>query len=172
MFVAVFMSQGVDSFFVVMIVGQRTEDLGRRQATPFGHNFFRGHADIVIITDNVSCSDACASDDRFSSADVLHFNNMRIRNRLVTNKRRNSHFSTTWSQEPRNKNEIKTIPCLKNPIENLILFLGANPDSHLKLENEVQRIKTNLKLAGKRDNIKFTQEWSVTADSLIQSMLG
>ncbi len=54
-----------------------------------------------------------------------------------------------------------------------ILFLGANPSStaRLKLGDEVQGIKTNLKLAKKRKNLELEQEWAVTIDTLMQSIL-
>jgi len=53
-----------------------------------------------------------------------------------------------------------------------ILFLGANPSGpRLKLDEEVKRIHTNLKLAKARDNLELVQEWAVTIDTLIQAFL-
>ena len=54
-----------------------------------------------------------------------------------------------------------------------ILFLGANPSntSRLKLDEEVQKIQINLKLAKERENLEFHQVWAVTVDSLMQAML-
>ncbi|MCP4393995.1 MAG: hypothetical protein GY804_06995 [Alphaproteobacteria bacterium] len=54
-----------------------------------------------------------------------------------------------------------------------ILFLGANPVETLRLQlgKEVEKIQTNLKLAKERDNLELKQEWAVTTDSLMQSIL-
>jgi hypothetical protein len=53
-----------------------------------------------------------------------------------------------------------------------ILFLGANPSgSRLKLDEEVKKIQTNLKLAKEREKLELHQEWAVTIDTLIQAIL-
>lgn len=54
-----------------------------------------------------------------------------------------------------------------------ILFLGANPSttSRLRLDEEVKKIQTNLKLAKERDNLKIEEEWAVTTDTLMQAIL-
>jgi hypothetical protein len=53
-----------------------------------------------------------------------------------------------------------------------ILFLGANPSgSRLKLDEEVKKIQTYLKLAKERENLELHQEWAVTIDTLIQAIL-
>jgi uncharacterized protein YjbI with pentapeptide repeats len=53
-----------------------------------------------------------------------------------------------------------------------ILFLSANSSGFpLKLDEEVSRIQTNLKLAKVRDSLIFRQEWAVTIDTLMQSIL-
>ncbi|MCI5123877.1 MAG: CHAT domain-containing protein [Candidatus Electrothrix sp. AR5] len=54
-----------------------------------------------------------------------------------------------------------------------ILFLAANPinTARLRLDEEVQKISTNLKLAKERDNLILTQEWAVTPDTLMQAIL-
>lgn len=54
-----------------------------------------------------------------------------------------------------------------------ILFLAANPISttRLRLDEEVQKISLNLKLAKERDNLILSQEWAVTPDILMQAIL-
>ncbi len=53
-----------------------------------------------------------------------------------------------------------------------ILFLGANPTlSRLRLDEEVREIQTNLKIAKERDKLELVQEWAVTPQNLIQSVL-
>jgi hypothetical protein len=55
----------------------------------------------------------------------------------------------------------------------IILFLAANPTktARLRLDEEVKRIQTNLKLAKERENLELKQEWAVTTDSLMQAIL-
>src|SRR5207253_6217743 len=61
---------------------------------------------------------------------------------------------------------------LPTPKKVKILFLAANSwVVPLDIENEVKNIQINLKLAQERDNLEFKQEWAVTIDSLMQSML-
>lgn len=53
-----------------------------------------------------------------------------------------------------------------------ILFLGANPTaSPLRLDEEVREIHTNIKLSKERDKLELIQEWAVTPQNLIQSVL-
>ncbi len=53
-----------------------------------------------------------------------------------------------------------------------ILFLGANSaSSPLRLDKEVKKIQTSLKLAKERDHLELKQEWAVTVESLMQAML-
>ncbi len=53
-----------------------------------------------------------------------------------------------------------------------ILFLAAKPsNSHLKLDEEVREIQTNLKLARERDNLELKQEWAITVKTLMQAIL-
>ncbi|HYU31357.1 MAG TPA: pentapeptide repeat-containing protein [Thermoanaerobaculia bacterium] len=58
------------------------------------------------------------------------------------------------------------------PSKVTILFLGANGAfAPLQLEEEVSKIQMNLKMARERENLVFRQEWAVTIDSLMQSIL-
>jgi uncharacterized protein YjbI with pentapeptide repeats len=60
----------------------------------------------------------------------------------------------------------------KQPPKVTILFLGANRElAPLQLEEEVSKIQMNLKMARERDNLVFRQEWAVTIDTLMQSIL-
>jgi len=54
-----------------------------------------------------------------------------------------------------------------------ILFLSANPSNtaRLKIDEEVRKIKNNLKMADCRDNLKLTQEWAITAETIMQAIL-
>jgi len=53
-----------------------------------------------------------------------------------------------------------------------ILFLGANPTaSPLRLDEEVREIHTSIKLSKERDKLELIQEWAVTPQNLIQSVL-
>ena len=58
-------------------------------------------------------------------------------------------------------------------IKTKILFLGANPTAtaRLKLDEEVKKIQTSLRLAKERENLELKQEWAVSVDSLMQAML-
>jgi uncharacterized protein YjbI with pentapeptide repeats len=58
------------------------------------------------------------------------------------------------------------------PAKVTILFLGANRvTAPLQLEEEVSKIQMNLKLAKERDRFVFRQEWAVTIDTVMQSIL-
>src|SRR6185369_3015210 len=58
------------------------------------------------------------------------------------------------------------------PSKVIILFLGANgTGAPLQLEEEVSKIQMNLKLAKERDRFVLRQEWEVTIDTLMQSIL-
>jgi len=60
----------------------------------------------------------------------------------------------------------------KQPAKATILFLGANGAfAPLQLEAEVSKIQMNLKMARERENLVFRQEWGVTIDTLMQSIL-
>lgn len=54
-----------------------------------------------------------------------------------------------------------------------ILFLGANPSktSRLRLDDEFQKIQTNLKLSKNRENLSLKQEWALSTDTLMQTVL-
>lgn len=54
-----------------------------------------------------------------------------------------------------------------------ILFLAANPmnTARLRLDEEVKKISTDLRLSRERDNFILAQEWAVTPDSLMQAIL-
>jgi hypothetical protein len=61
---------------------------------------------------------------------------------------------------------------LVQPSKVTILFLGANgATTPLQLEKEVSAIQNNLKLAKERENLVLRQEWAVTIDTLMQSIL-
>jgi hypothetical protein len=61
---------------------------------------------------------------------------------------------------------------MAQPPKVTILFLGANSETTpLQLEREVSTIQTNLKLSKERENLVLRQEWAVTIDTLMQSML-
>ncbi len=54
-----------------------------------------------------------------------------------------------------------------------VLFLGANPvsTSRLQLDEEIKSIQTNFKIAKERDHLVLKQEWAVTINLLLQSIL-
>lgn len=69
-------------------------------------------------------------------------------------------------------NESERIP--SRPDKKIkILFLGTNPaaTSRLKLDEEVKKIHTNLKLSQARENLELSQEWAVTIETLMQAIL-
>lgn len=60
----------------------------------------------------------------------------------------------------------------KQPAKVTILFLGANRAlAPLQLEEEVSKIQMNLKMSKGRENLVFRQEWMVTIETLMQSIL-
>jgi len=71
------------------------------------------------------------------------------------------------------KQHIKESIIMNKRTKIKILFLGANPSSvaRLKLDEEIKRIQTNLKLSKERDCIEIKQEWAVTIDTLMQAIL-
>ena len=79
-------------------------------------------------------------------------NNVRLQKNNVDDKKENSIMSISKTK---------------------ILFLGANPSksSRLKLDEEMKKIQTNLKLAKERDQLILKQEWAVTIDTLMQAIL-
>lgn len=55
-----------------------------------------------------------------------------------------------------------------------VLFLGANPPgsrSRLELDEEVNKIQTNLERSRERNMVELKQVWAVTVDSLMQAIL-
>ncbi len=64
-------------------------------------------------------------------------------------------------------------PPLSGTGKTKILFLAANPinTTRLRLDEEIQKISLNLKLAKERDNLILSQEWAVTPDILMQAIL-
>ena len=65
---------------------------------------------------------------------------------------------------------LEVLPSRKEKIK--ILFLGANPTSSpLRLDEEVRKISSNIKISKERDVLVLKQEWAITVDSLLQAVL-
>src|SRR5436853_421291 len=78
MLIAVLMTNFVNLFFVVMVVRECAEYLGRRQVIPLGQNLLSRHASLIVIINDMPYSYPCSLKGRLASADTLNLADVRV----------------------------------------------------------------------------------------------
>ena len=72
MLVAVSLTHLINLISIVVIIRERTEDLGGRQIVPLRENLFYGHSGLIVVPDDVPNGDARAFNVRASRIEYQH----------------------------------------------------------------------------------------------------